>query len=423
MRRALTSFLRFCLRVFFRRIEVVGLENVARDRPVIFAANHPNGLVDPLFVLCFASRPVSFLAKAPLFRYPLVGWFARALESIPVYRKQDGTAGSNKETFARAREVLAGGGSIAIFPEGSTHSEPRMRELKTGAARIALSCGGEIVPTGIYYTAKQAFRSAALVVFGTPIVVRAEPLSDDGEPGAQSVDAVTAAIEDRLRALTLEADSHAALDLIDDAAQIFSSKDDLRLQLELRRRFVAGYHLLAVGDPARLERLQSRVIRFVAELEASSLDAADLSMSKRGRHGSRLVTVLMLLPLAVLGAMIHYLPYRAIRLLARRFARGDEIMATLKILGALFIYPIVWMVAAWLIGARAGAAAGVAALILFPILGYVALFTMERLDETLGALRAIRRAPHSRLFAEREEIRKEMRAVAEEIGLAGEVSS
>src|SRR5262245_15504296 len=122
MRKAITAFLQFCLKVFYRRIELAGLDRVP-DGPVIFAINRPNGLVDPLFVLCFAPRPVSFLAKAPLFRYPVIGWFARMFEGIPVYRKQDQTRGSNRETFARARQVLRNGGSIAIFPEGTTHDD------------------------------------------------------------------------------------------------------------------------------------------------------------------------------------------------------------------------------------------------------------------------------------------------------------
>ena len=54
MRRPITAFFRFCLRVFFRRIEILGLERVPVDDSVIFAVNHPNGLVDPLFLLCFA---------------------------------------------------------------------------------------------------------------------------------------------------------------------------------------------------------------------------------------------------------------------------------------------------------------------------------------------------------------------------------
>jgi 1-acyl-sn-glycerol-3-phosphate acyltransferase len=109
MRRFVTGMLRLAIRLFFRRIEIVGLEHVPSDAPVIFAANHPNGLVDSLFILCFAPRPVSFLAKAPLFRYPIIGYLVRVLDSIPVYRKQDNTKGSNRETFGRAREVLRSG--------------------------------------------------------------------------------------------------------------------------------------------------------------------------------------------------------------------------------------------------------------------------------------------------------------------------
>jgi len=64
MRKAITAFFRMALRIFFRRIEIVGLERAPAGSAVIFAGNHPNGLVDPLFLLCFAERPVSFLGKA-----------------------------------------------------------------------------------------------------------------------------------------------------------------------------------------------------------------------------------------------------------------------------------------------------------------------------------------------------------------------
>src|SRR2546428_10226142 len=110
-------------KIFFRRIELAGVENVPRSEGVIFAVNHPNGLIDPLFLLVYAPRPVSFLAKAPIFRMPVIGWFARALDSIPVYRRQDNMpTESNRGTFAAARALLARGGGVANFPGGATHS-------------------------------------------------------------------------------------------------------------------------------------------------------------------------------------------------------------------------------------------------------------------------------------------------------------
>src|ERR1700756_2301683 len=107
-----------------------------RDGPVILVLNHPSGLIDPVFLLCFTPRRVSLLAKAPLFRMPVIGWFCRALEAIPVYRRQDaGTdPAQNRETFETARRVLARGGAIGLFPEGTSHSEAKLRPMKTGAA-------------------------------------------------------------------------------------------------------------------------------------------------------------------------------------------------------------------------------------------------------------------------------------------------
>ena len=104
IRRFVTVLLRFALRVFFSRAEVVGRERVPREGAVLFVLNHPNALVDPCFLLCFAPRRVSFLAKSPLFRTPVIGRFVRALDSIPVYRKQDegeGASERNRETFRR----------------------------------------------------------------------------------------------------------------------------------------------------------------------------------------------------------------------------------------------------------------------------------------------------------------------------------
>src|SRR5262249_41615273 len=133
---------------------------------IIFVLNHPNALVDPAFLLCLAPRKVSFLAKAPLFRIPVVGYLVRALDSLPVYRQQDEgqDVKRNVETFAVARKILTSGGAIGICPEGVSHDEPRLRPLKSGAARIALGAvsSGEpidlqIVPAGLYYTEKTRF--------------------------------------------------------------------------------------------------------------------------------------------------------------------------------------------------------------------------------------------------------------------------
>jgi 1-acyl-sn-glycerol-3-phosphate acyltransferase len=406
IRRIVTAIIRLVTKIFFRRIEIVGWENVPRDAPVIFAVNHPNALIDPVFLLCFAPRPVSFLAKAPLFSMPLIGWFARSLESIPVYRKQDYPNASNRMTFEKARELLKRGGAIAIFPEGTTHSDPKLRELKTGAARIAIGAGlpVSIVPTGLYYTEKKTFRSSALVYFGAPIAVAPQPVDENGEPPAEAVDALTKAIEHALSDVTLEADSHSALALIARAERIFHGDDEhaLAQELEIRKRFVAGYTYLRTRDPKRLARLESRVARVDAE-----------TLAPEERADAATFGLLSLLPVALIGGAIHYPLYRVIGFIANRFSRReDEIVATIKAVGGIVLYPLQWIALGIWAGVRWGTRYGILVAIVLPFLAYIALRVFEALDVVIGRLRA---ATKGDAKVRRQALRAEFVRVAAEI--------
>jgi 1-acyl-sn-glycerol-3-phosphate acyltransferase len=425
MRRAVTAFFRFCLRVFFRRVELLGIERDPSGA-VVFAVNHPNGLVDPLFLLCFAPKPVSFLAKAPLFGYPIIGSIIRTFDAIPVYRKQElgdvSLKDANAQMFAQAREVLQRGGGIAIFPEGTTHDDPQLRELKTGAARIALgahTASMTVVPTGIYYTAKQLFRSSALVLFGEPIEV--QPLAVEGEPPVEEVERLTAAIDTGLDAVTLQAESHAALELIARAEDIFTANDEQPLieEFDLRRQFLAGYHYLSRNDPQRLAKLQHEIARFDAELQRARFDVDDLRPRIDAR---RLFRVIVLLPLALIGAMLHWPTYRLVDVLAKRFAKGEgSMIATVKFLAALASYPLTYIAVASLVGWLFGAMAGFVTLVAMPLLGFIALRVLEETDDVVGDVRAVTHRifqsyGYSQLVTRRAAIRDEMLNVAREMG-------
>jgi glycerol-3-phosphate O-acyltransferase / dihydroxyacetone phosphate acyltransferase len=439
-RRICCAALRSLLRVFFRRIEIAGAERIPATGPMIVALNHPNGLVDPLFLLCFAPRPVSFLAKAPLFRMPLIGFFVRAFGSIPVYRKQDpGTDVSrNRETFAAARQLLSRGGVLALFPEGASHDEPKLLGLKTGAARIALGVvakeGLHIVPAGLYYTWKTRFRSSALLTFGEPLEVAPVPLDERGEPPPRATKDLTHRIEDALSRLTLVAESREALDLVRRAERIFSIETEeapvpLLEQLDLRRRFVAGSVRLQERDPARLAAIQARIRRFEAERKEAGLPLEQLTPDAlTARTLIRVIAgnlvSLLLLPFAAVGAFLHYPAYRLAGFLARQFAKGaEDQLATIKAGSSIFLFPATWALCAAAAGVVAGRRAALVAVILAPLSGYAALRARESLDLLIGRARALLYAlagayAARRLVAERRAIREEIIGIAAELGMS-----
>jgi 1-acyl-sn-glycerol-3-phosphate acyltransferase len=444
MRALLLPLLRAVLRIFFRRIEVSGAERVPTTGPVIFVLNHPNGLIDPAFLLCLAPRRVSFLAKAPLFRMPVVGAICRAFEAIPVHRRQDQGSDlrKNAETFETARAVLVRGGTIAVFPEGASHSDPKLRPLKTGTARIALGAAATlppnlslaILPVGLYYRAKQTFRSVALLHFGTPLAVERIELTPGAEPPAEPVRAVTARLETGLRALILEAEEASAHALIARAQHIFSVAEDtseriptLAHEFELRRRFLTGYEVARRHWPERTARLQSRLERYEAALAAAGVDPQHLTPRRYiwGRvatYSIRSVLFLALgLPTAVLGWVINYPAYRVVGWVATGVTKGDEdALATVKLLAACLLFPLTWLAVLAAVWLWLGPWAAALAAPVLPLAGYVALQFSERFDRVLGATRALaillfRRRAFLRLTAERHDLQREIVALGREV--------
>jgi glycerol-3-phosphate O-acyltransferase / dihydroxyacetone phosphate acyltransferase len=428
------------LRIFFRRIEVSGVERVPSSGPVIFVLNHPSGLIDPAFLLCLAPRRVSLLAKAPLFQMPVIGFFCRAFEAIPVHRRQD--AGSdpslNRETFDTARAVLARGGAIAIFPEGASHSDPKLRPLKTGAARIAFGAARglaesaplRIVPAGLYYRAKRTFRSAALLHFGEPFAVAAVALAPGEEPPAGPVRDLTARIEQALAAVTLQAEQAEAHALVERAERIVSTEDDapasppsLADEFALRRRLLAGYDVVRAQWPERFAALASRIDRYEAALSAAGLDPRQLAPGRftpgrvAGYVGKAALVLVLLLPAALVGVVAHYPAYRTVGFVATDMAKGaEDALASVKVLAAMLLFPLTWAGVAAAVWLRRGMEVGVLAFAVAPLTAYAALVFFERLDRIIGGARALglfvfRRWAFLRLLAERHAIREEIVAL------------
>ncbi len=446
IRRLIVSRVRLALRIYFQRIEVTGLEHVPRDTPVIFVLNHPNALVDPVFLLCLAPRRVSFLAKEPLFRMPVIGYLVKALDSLPVYRRQDEgqDVTRNEETFIAARKLLAKGGTIAICPEGVSHDEPGLRPIKTGAARIALAAVStievkdlKIVPAGLYYTSKTSFRSSALLYFGAPLTVDPVKLESDGSPPRDAVRQLSNKIERALREVILDARHEEALQTIARAERIFSAdirdgdRDTLTDELRLQQRFIKAYSILEGHQPERLRRLEQRMIRFEEELNQAGVDAEELApptstSSVLKSIVKRSLSFLLMLGPALAGTVAHYPAYRLGGYLATKLSRDSEdIISTIKIMSAMLLFPLTWLILAAVGYSLFGWWAAVAALLVIPVFGYLAIIFFEELDKSIAGIRVltfflVRRRFFVRLLAERKAIRNEIVSLGKENPIASE---
>jgi 1-acyl-sn-glycerol-3-phosphate acyltransferase len=227
--RGLRQILRIGVDLYFVDIQSVGRHNVPADGPVIFAANHPNSIMDTVILGTQVNRKISYMAKSGLFSNPLVAWLFNECGVIPVHRS--GGKGANDDAFRRAYEVLEEGGTIGIFPEGRNSMEREMFEIKTGTARIALGAesrndfdvGVRICPVGLNFQNRDRFLSSVLVRFGEPIDVR-EWEARYREDGRECVRQLTDHIQERLRELATHIEGERMQDLVGDIHTIYGRR-------------------------------------------------------------------------------------------------------------------------------------------------------------------------------------------------------
>jgi glycerol-3-phosphate O-acyltransferase / dihydroxyacetone phosphate acyltransferase len=391
--RTLTGIARLALRGFFRDLEVVGREQVPEDRPLLLVANHFNALLDAVLVMHALGRLPRFVAKAALWRPAWARPFLWLAGMVPVTRPQDGgDTGGNHSAFVSCHEQLARGGAVALFPEGGLSRAPRLRKLRTGAARIALGArvagarGLTIVPVGLFYEDKVALRSRALVRIGVPIDLDVElarfGLDDATEDDVEVVQRLTAEIERRLgdAAPMYEHEHEAAV--FGTAAEV-ALRDPDRLPPRpvplVSREELAG-RLVRAPRPER-ERVHDALARYQLGLSLTGLRDAYLVAEYRVRRLAALflsaaATLLLVAPFALVGAAVNVLPYWGVHW-AGRLVRDPALAASARLLAGVALFPTAWVLAAWLAPwdswpARIGIVAA------SPVLGLVAVRALEQ---------------------------------------------
>jgi 1-acyl-sn-glycerol-3-phosphate acyltransferase len=158
------------MRLLFR-LEGRGMEHVPLTGPVLLVANH-SSFLDPPLVGGVAPRPLSFMAKAELFKVPGLGALIRRLNARPVRRE-----GSDAGALRTALRILQDGGALLMFPEGTRGPEGSLRPPMPGAAMLAVLSGAAVVPvyvrgSGRAWPRGQTLPRPAKVVvrFGAPQV-------------------------------------------------------------------------------------------------------------------------------------------------------------------------------------------------------------------------------------------------------------
>ncbi len=158
------------------RIEAEGLENIPRDRPVIFMPNHQS-LLDIVALVYTLPVRWRFVAKKELLAIPIFGWALAGSGQIIVDRKARDKA---VRSLHRAAERIREGMSVIVFPEGTRSPDGQLGPFKSGGFYLALEAGVPIVPVSISGTHRLNPKHSLKIRSGTIKVVYGKPIPTEG---------------------------------------------------------------------------------------------------------------------------------------------------------------------------------------------------------------------------------------------------
>ena len=160
---------RALFRIYFRW-RALNPERVPDTGPVILASNHASFL-DPPLVGAALSRPINYLARESLFRFPVAGQLLRSWNAVPVDRDGGGAAG-----LRMILDRLLEGGGIILFPEGTRTSTGKLQPARSGIGLIVIKSTAPLVPVRVFGTFEAYGRHCRLprphriaVKYGSPM--------------------------------------------------------------------------------------------------------------------------------------------------------------------------------------------------------------------------------------------------------------
>ena len=449
----LKRYIGIMIRTFYRKLEIVGRENIPVDGPVLLIGNHPNSLIDPFMAGIASPRRVSFTAKSTLAKMPFLGPLANKMGVIFLHRRQDLEHGASprKNILALAQivDVLGEDGVVCIFPEGRCHDEPGLARFKTGAARIAWMHAEtspdrelRIVPFGLSFEEAARPRSKAAIHIGQALTLESFL---DSNPNAGPRD-FTNLLHEKVMELTpsfRSEDERSAFPIvaelgidpeIDGHSETQSSTNSVIPQqtdskpasnASLFRRnhivhkLIRGRTWLESRNPRSLGEALGKTERIQDLLDAMQMSAHQWILAGARPSIASTLFLVFLLPITIWGAIHMLIPIQLVRHRLNRSTENHLEVATRWVAYLSLISIPIWIayqgLAAILISPSSVASFGlwIAYGLSIPIAVWIAIKSLDRWRDLSVAMRSRRRLrnheeSHRRLQTMRAELQADL---------------
>ena len=367
----LKQIIKVSLFFFFKKIVVTGKRHIPDTGPLILVANHPNTFMDPLLIAAITANRIGFVANAGIFVNKFISKVFSYFHVIPIYRKKDiqpGEKPDNRMAFSKCHDYLGQQGTLLIFPEGTSYYELKLREIKTGTARIALSFEElkrfkgnlKIVPIALDYSDSIQFRSMVSITVCEPLAVSDYKQAFESNE-FDGVLQLTEAIRKELAEIIPHTSGKEQEEFLLAAHQFYTAfyttKTDLeknpKLSLELRNQVSKALRFLQKENLELYLDTQAKLLLFFKLLKEERITPAIVSNNIRKKNRqlvyvTSLLKFLVLLPMYILGLFSNYLPYMLTAKIFKTLKLDISYRAPVQMVTGLITFPLFYGLIIWL---------------------------------------------------------------------------
>ncbi|MDT0551872.1 1-acyl-sn-glycerol-3-phosphate acyltransferase [Urechidicola vernalis] len=397
------NFLRVIVKItlffFYKKTEVFGKSNIPKNGPLIIVSNHPSTMTDPLLVASIVKQRIGFIANAGIFKNKLLAKILTYLHIIPIYRKKDVSKGEkpdNASTFIRCHQYLEEDGTFLIFPEGSSYYELKLRDIKTGTARIALSYEEvkefngnlKIVPITLDYSDSIQFRSTVSITVNPPIDVSdfKDIYYEDNFKGVKT-------LTERIRVEMAKNIPHTEdknheeflIKLHKFYASYFNPIKHISKNsgesLWIRNNMSKILNEVKMVDKGQYNCTKDKIFTFFDKLKEEKLSTGFLSdgfleLNKGLVLFSYVLQFSLLFPFYFLGLVANYIPYMLPYRIFKSLKIDLEYKTSVQMVTGLFTFPLFYVLEIWLLGSLFEIKTWMyfALPLLFIVSGYIAMY-------------------------------------------------
>ena len=180
---------------FVLRGHLIGIENIPQKNAFIMVSNH-GSLLDPPLLGHALGRNISFMAKAELFKIPLLGFIIKACGAYPVKR---GIV--DKNTIRTACKKLSNNNSIGIFIDGTRQKNGRVNRPKQGAALLAFKNQKLLLPVAIVNSHRLIRFKFYIPLFSKIVIKVGKPVQPPQSSSRDDLNSVTMHLQDEINYL------------------------------------------------------------------------------------------------------------------------------------------------------------------------------------------------------------------------------